>query len=222
MRWMSLALLVINCAAEETTTEIPVEPCTPGDVVPVTDVMPWWDSPLYSCNNCTCNNGGAWQCEDFTCIEGPHIEEMGSFDGSEYLFVRQGRGWNQARELCQEYGGDMVVINSDAEWTFIVNKLLARGETEFEDSVYMGAKRYPDFSDFENPVPGPWEWVDGSILSDSDPKFSQRRREKDDEPDIACLSWCAFCNDPNGNRLRSSWCSSRYRTICEMKKPTQV
>ena len=54
-------------------SEIPVEPCTSGDVVPVTDVMPWWDSPLYSCNNCTCNDGGAWECEDFTCIEGQNM-----------------------------------------------------------------------------------------------------------------------------------------------------
>merc|ERR1711942_396732 len=205
------ALLVINCTAEETTTETPVTPCVPGDVVPVTDVMPWWDDAMYSCNKCTCNERSAWVCEDFTCIEGARIEKMGSFGGSEYLFVRQGRRWNDARKLCQDNGGDMVVINSDAEWTFLVNKLLARGETDFNDVVFLGAKRYPDFEN--EGQTGPWEWLDGSILAKSDPRFSSRVNP--DEPYIACLGWCAFCNDPNGNSLRSFGCNSRFRTICE-------
>ncbi|KAJ0022148.1 hypothetical protein NQD34_009637, partial [Periophthalmus magnuspinnatus] len=67
--------------------------------------------------------------------------------GSFYYSSKMKRTWEESRSYCQEYGGDLIVINSNEEQEFV--KL-------YEDNKWIG------LSDRE--TEGVWKWVDGSPL----------------------------------------------------------
>lgn len=130
--------------------------CSPnGRVVAKSSVVPWAKND--KCNTCECYRGG-WDCTYDRCVAGPLMVDLGSFQTSSYFLLRQETSWDRARGLCQNDGGDLVVIDSEAEWKFVLEALKSKGE---EDELWMGASARSGFD-------GPWEWLDGRSFSKDD------------------------------------------------------
>ena len=63
--------------------------------------------------------------------------------------------WSDARALCQNLGGDLVVITSTEEDDFVYNMAIEQ-ETVTEGKAWIGLKKSVDDSN--------WYWVDGTPL----------------------------------------------------------
>jgi len=130
--------------------------CSPnGAVVAKSSVVPWARND--KCNTCECYRGG-WDCTYDRCVAGPIMAELGSFQTSTYFLLRQEKNWDRARGLCQRDDGDLVVIDSEAEWKFLLEAVKSKGE---DDELWMGASASSGYS-------GPWEWLDGRSFSKDD------------------------------------------------------
>ena len=71
-----------------------------------------WDPPAVHscCSNCSASGGAI-----------PGFIYMGSFNGSHYYCSLAGLDWASAQAVCQSNGGNLAVINSEAENSFLTN-----------------------------------------------------------------------------------------------------
>lgn len=129
--------------------------CRDGDVVPKHQVFSHGEED--DCNTCECFQG-AWDCTYYQCITGPKLVDLGTFNSSSYHLFIEERNWDHARTFCQEQDGDLVVINSEAEWKFLWKAVKDNGE---EEKLWMGASAASGHR-------GPWTWLDGRSLSTRD------------------------------------------------------
>ncbi|XP_042254021.1 asialoglycoprotein receptor 1-like [Thunnus maccoyii] len=127
-----------------------------------------------------------------------------------YYFSSRLLTWSSSRAWCQTHGGDLLVINSEPEQTFIFDTSRV---VEQDGRLWIG------MTDAERE--GEWRWVDGSTVT-SDVQYWLSRPGMVSEPD----DW--KMDDPLGedcghidtseNTLKS-WmdgsCKIPYRWICE-------
>lgn len=109
---------------------------------------------------CDSNAGGAivdWippsipdSCAVETCDdEGPHIYGFiyaGKHNGSHYYCSYNNYSWENAKNLCQNNGGHLAVINDDAENSFVANFMMA-------SSAWIGGH--------DSNTEGTFEWING-------------------------------------------------------------
>jgi hypothetical protein len=81
-----------------------------------------------------------------------------AFEGHSYKFYREVMTWHQAKRRCEELGGHLAVVGSDAENGFIM--ALAKsgiGNVGQWDGVWLGAT--------DEAKEGDWRWNDGAKVS---------------------------------------------------------
>ncbi|XP_034563426.1 C-type lectin domain family 10 member A-like [Notolabrus celidotus] len=133
------------------------------------------------------------------------------FDSKCYYFSPHTLTWSSSRAWCQTQGGDLLIINSEEEQSFIFESSRAVQQS--------GSRLWIGMTDAE--VEGDWSWVDGGSLS-SDVQFWLSRPGVGTEPD----DWKQ--DDPSGEDCghidttedtHTSWmdgsCRIPYRWICE-------
>ena len=88
-------------------------------------------------------------------------EDAVNFGGHAYKFYPDVLSWRQARTRCEQMGGCLAVINSQAENTFIFElttmelaRINRRGKL---DGIWLGAT--------DEEVEGKWVWIDGKRMS---------------------------------------------------------
>ncbi|CAL8302001.1 unnamed protein product [Lota lota] len=130
-----------------------------------------------------------------------------------YYFSSRALTWPASRSWCRTQGGDLLVVNTKQEQSFVV--AASRRPEQTVARLWMG------ISDAEEE--GRWLWVDGSPLS-SDLQFWLKRPGTGTEPD----DWRAEnpqgedCGHVDNNEEDlSSWmdgsCDLNYRWICEKR-----
>lgn len=72
------------------------------------------------------------------------------FNGNTYAFIENEMLWNEAREVCEKFGGHLAYINSEAEQEFI---------TEITKNYYTALGGWDELSE------GEWTWLDGSEMT---------------------------------------------------------
>jgi hypothetical protein len=80
-----------------------------------------------------------------------------TFEGHSYKFFREVMSWHQAKRRCEELGGHLAIVGSDAENDFIM--ALAKsgvGNLGKQNGVWLGAT--------DEAKEGDWRWIDGSRL----------------------------------------------------------
>ncbi|XP_034760469.1 C-type lectin domain family 4 member E-like [Acipenser ruthenus] len=117
--------------------------------------------------------------------------------------------WNSSRASCVSMGADLVIIESEAEQKFLLEK----------------TKRDPYWIGLTDAVTeGVWLWVDGTPLNDKEKFWATRTHDNGKEPDDNKRE------DPSGedcaqlqtNRnSKETWfdssCKKQYKRICETK-----
>ncbi|XP_054455470.1 asialoglycoprotein receptor 1-like [Anoplopoma fimbria] len=133
------------------------------------------------------------------------------FENKCYFFSSRLQTWSSSRAWCQTQGGDLLIINSEPEQSFV-----------FESSQTLqpsSSRLWIGLTDVEEE--GEWKWVDGSRVS-SDVQFWLSRPGLGTEPDDWKLDDplgedCGHM-DTSENELKS-WmdgsCETPYRWICE-------
>jgi hypothetical protein len=101
-----------------------------------------WDLPQVSSCCSNCGSGSGQQIPGFVY--------MGSFNGHHYYCSLQQATWPYARQVCEDNGGYLAVINSDAENTYLANLLTLQ-------SAWIGC--------YDERNEGTFEWVNGDPLS---------------------------------------------------------
>ncbi|XP_014852104.1 PREDICTED: CD209 antigen-like protein E [Poecilia mexicana] len=118
------------------------------------------------------------------------------------------KSWQKAREFCQIYGGDLLVIDTKDKEKTIVNYLLnhAQNPSESRSAFWFGLR--------DSKEEGTWHWLDGTFLVEGYWKVGQPDDYHSNE-DCAAVY-------PNENFFKA-WndleCGSRQNWICE-KAPT--
>ena len=113
------------------------------------------------------------------------------FGKHSYLAVTMiGVTWEQAREMCQKMGGDLVVIDSKEEAKFIVGLCSTRTQ------IWIGGQKVGD----------QWKWVDGKAVDRSSwaPNFPNPR-VGDDYMLLGGLGLWANEVGPNSNPREVVW-----------------
>ncbi|XP_033118631.1 macrophage mannose receptor 1-like [Anneissia japonica] len=87
-----------------------------------------------------------------------------------YLQVTTSMSWFAARTICQQNGGDLVVVSSGSENDLIATRLQDSG---VNDSVYVGLHNNPDFSKYRWVGTGEFssyyiEWANGHLDTTSE------------------------------------------------------
>uniref|UniRef100_UPI001A981CD1 asialoglycoprotein receptor 1-like n=1 Tax=Gasterosteus aculeatus aculeatus TaxID=481459 RepID=UPI001A981CD1 len=140
------------------------------------------------------------------CLDGWRL-----FENKCYFFSSQTLTWSSSRSWCRTQGGDLLVVDSQPEQSFV-----------FQSSQVLqlsGRRLWIGLSDREEE--GEWRWVDGSRVL-SDVQFWLSRPGLGPEPDDWKL------DDPRGEdcglldaseQALGSWmdgsCEESYRWICE-------
>nr|XP_046224287.1 CD209 antigen-like protein A [Oncorhynchus gorbuscha] len=73
------------------------------------------------------------------------------FEFSCYYITNEKKTWTQSSEECQEFGADLVIINSKEEQVFI------NGLYQTKNNVWIGLT--------DSVTEGTWKWVDGTPLT---------------------------------------------------------
>ncbi|XP_071011327.1 CD209 antigen-like protein C [Oncorhynchus clarkii lewisi] len=73
------------------------------------------------------------------------------FEFSCYYITNENKTWMQSSEECQEFGADLVIINSKEEQVFI------NGLYQTKNNVWIGLT--------DSVTEGTWKWVDGTPLT---------------------------------------------------------
>ena len=120
-----------------------------------------------------------------------------------YLFDNGKHNWSEAQNYCKSIGGDLVVVNSDGENSFLFDYMLSCGY----DQAFIG------YSDEESE--GYWYWVSGKTSGYTDWGVND---EGDVEPN-SDSRWENFCQLDN-DMVVGTWNDSRFGNdttayICE-------
>ena len=94
------------------------------------------------------------------------------FANSCYKFVETGKTWDENRDSCKADGGDLVSMETEAEWEFInseIQKITLPGVNEW----HIGLKKQ-----------GTWQWVSGKPLTIN----KWQRYEPSGDGDVAVMS----------------------------------
>lgn len=115
-----------------------------------------------------------------------------------YLFSKAPLSWDEARDWCNAHESQLVVLNTDDEWDFVIHQA-------------AGTFYWVGLTDERT---GKWEWVNQT------PYVMNRRRWKPGQPD----SWTGHGLGPgnedcahmhNDGRLNDLHCTTRLRYICQ-------
>ncbi|XP_031699610.1 C-type lectin domain family 4 member E-like [Anarrhichthys ocellatus] len=132
------------------------------------------------------------------------------FENKCYFFSSRKLSWSSSRAWCQTQGGDLLIINSEPEQSFVF---------ESSQAPQTSSRLWIGLTDAEEE--GEWRWVDGSPLT-SDVQYWLSRPGLGTEPDNWKLDNplgedCGHM-DASENALKS-WmdgsCEIPYRWICE-------
>ncbi|XP_049419305.1 CD209 antigen-like [Epinephelus fuscoguttatus] len=135
------------------------------------------------------------------------------FERKCYYFSSRMLTWSSSRAWCQTQGGDLLVINSEPEQSFVLESSRTLESSSSSSRLWIG------LTDAQEE--GEWSWVDGSPVS-SDLQFWLNRPGLGTEPDDWKLDDplgedCGHI-DTSENTLES-WmdgsCNKPYRWICE-------
>ncbi|XP_068161960.1 CD209 antigen-like protein B isoform X2 [Antennarius striatus] len=141
-----------------------------------------------------------------TCQDGWRL-----FEKKCYYFSSDMLTWNSSRAWCQTQGGDLVVINSELEHSFLFKTTHTLDESSTRLWIGMTDAK----------AEGEWLWVDGSSVA-SDVQFWLTRPGEEAEPDDWKLNNsvgedCGHID--TSEALLMSWmdgaCTISYRWICE-------
>ncbi|XP_064179395.1 macrophage mannose receptor 1-like [Anguilla rostrata] len=120
----------------------------------------------------------------------PCLQGWAQFSSKCYYFSNETKSWEDSRSDCEEWGADLVIIESEEEKRFINNKTQSYTWTGLS---YSAAK-------------GNWLWVNGTPLQKG---FWESR-----EPDVQNGNVCVMFS-PHINAWGAYYCSDVHNFICE-------
>ncbi|XP_053156018.1 C-type lectin lectoxin-Phi1-like [Hemicordylus capensis] len=119
-----------------------------------------------------------------------------------YYISSTAQKWNVARSTCQYLSGDLVVIDNELEWEFLIHKM------NFKSNVWLGLI-------YTQPEKE-WRWLDGTNLS-----YTYWEEEKDGPvkyTEGAYRSDCAVIKQ-DVSKWKIVDCRKRHEAICERDRP---
>ncbi|XP_035263211.1 CD209 antigen-like protein E isoform X1 [Anguilla anguilla] len=120
----------------------------------------------------------------------PCLQGWAQFSSKCYYFSNETKSWTDSRSDCEEWGADLMIIESEKEQRFINNK---RQYYTWIGLSYSAAK-------------GNWLWVDGTPLQEG----SWGKGKSGVKNDLACAVIA-----PNANVWEAFVCSNKHNFICE-------
>ena len=111
-----------------------------------------------------------------------------------YIFSKSVRDWNNSRRVCNDQGFDLVSIETEEEWQFIVNEIQKRS-TWNTGAWHIGLLK----------IGGVWTWLSGKQLNIS----KWRDSEPDGNDDYAEIS-------KNGGLFNGISRNDKNAYICEI------
>ncbi len=133
------------CIGDSNNSELTLD-CPDDILVNTTDpngIIVEWDLPEVS-TNCL-NTGGGGNCIDD--ISG--FEFLGAFEGHHYFISENATWWENARQMAEANGGNLVIFDTEEEHHFIANQVNNIFHIGLSDAVEEGN----------------FQWEDGSTLS---------------------------------------------------------
>ncbi|XP_059206322.1 hepatic lectin-like [Centropristis striata] len=159
-------------------------------------------------------SSSSFHCDPF--IECPNLEKCWEqHRGNCYYFSNTVLTWEQSRDQCRSYRGDLVKIDSEAEQTFLELRLREKMNLP-EDKFWIGLT--------DSETEGRWLWADGSPLDQSFTFWSSRQPDNWKEEDRDGED-CVRMGEKFGATDLKCWfdktCKVPHRYICE-KQQTQT
>ncbi|XP_073339240.1 C-type lectin domain family 4 member E-like [Pagrus major] len=130
-----------------------------------------------------------------------------------YYFSTDESTWEQARHECRRRRGDLVKIDSEAEQSFLVQKVSDK-MVEHEDKFWIGLT--------DSVKEGTWLWADGTPLNERLTFWSGKEPDNWTEKDVDGED-CARMGEKNGTDLRywfDQSCKVSQKSICEKSAET--
>ncbi|XP_035613648.2 CD209 antigen-like protein 2 [Oncorhynchus keta] len=116
------------------------------------------------------------------------------FEFSCYYITNEKKTWTQSSEECQEFGADLVIINSKEEQVFI------NGLYQTKNNVWIGLT--------DSVTEGTWKWVDGTPLTTANWERGQPNGNNGTDQDCGEIwNHSGLWNDEK--------CSIKNKGICE-------
>lgn len=116
------------------------------------------------------------------------------YGNSCYTFIQSGKTWKENRETCKEKGGDLISMETEGEWKFILEEIKKRCHIS---TWYIGFEK----------IKKDWKWLNGRPLTYS----GWRENQPSGDGDVATMAR----NNGLFNDIRREL-SSPF--ICEMPK----
>ncbi|MBL31338.1 MAG: hypothetical protein CMP62_01235, partial [Flavobacteriales bacterium] len=133
-----------------------------------------YELEFYDCNNICINDvDGDGVCDELevvgctdnaACNYNPYATDpcnqidgfsyISSFEGKDYYLSNTTASWTDANNLCSESGGNLIVIESEAENTFITDLLVDISQLFYPSAIWLGLT--------DQNTEGNWEWVNGA------------------------------------------------------------
>ena len=126
------------------------------------------------------------------------------FGDSCYRFSLSGSSWNENRDTCRGFGGDLVSMETEEEWQYInsqIQQLNITGQAEWHIGLMKDDQ-------------GVWNWVNGSPLTIS--KWQTTDGQPSGDGDVVVMAK----NYPPGTRGHFNDLTNRSRRafICELPR----
>ncbi|XP_040587402.1 CD209 antigen-like protein C [Mesocricetus auratus] len=115
------------------------------------------------------------------------------FHGKCYFFSKSQRNWNDSYTACQEVEAQLIIIDSDEEYSFL--NVISKNK----GSAWLG------LSDLKKE--GTWQWVDGSLMDHSFTKYQMGRPSKSMEAEL--------CAEVTDGLWTTGRCAHKKFWICE-------